>query len=200
MTDVGLWDGWNAAGGPRYPHAKVIQFCLRNYPTAERHRVRSLDLGCGSGVNTRFLAEQGFATWAADISSVGIDNTRKLLAQHGLSAECAVAPVDALPFPDASFELVLCVGVLDSAGPAAAAGALREIHRVLHPDGRALLVFASDADLRVGAATPFGLTGYRHEDVVELVAGFRQADIDRYVTTYGGGTTQHNDFLVTLTR
>ena len=200
MSNQPRWDGWNEAGGPRYPHAKAIQFCLRHFSRDIRHITRALDLGCGSGVNTRLLAETGFPVWATDISPVGIANTRRLLQAHGLQAECHVAPVDQQPFLDGSFDLILCIGVFDSAGPQAAHGAMAEVRRLLRPLGRALLVFASDEDMRVGNGTPYGLTGYKKNEVDALVEGFTQASIDRYITTYDGGTFQHNDFLVTLIR
>lgn len=195
-----LWDTWNTGGGPQYPHAKVIQFCLRNYPPELRSSTRVLDLGCGSGVNTRFLAEQGFDCAATDISLVGLANTQALLARHGLRASCAVAEIGAQPFDDASFDCAIAIGVLDSAGPAAAQKACIELRRILKPGGRAVLVFASDADMRVGAATAYDLYGYRHDEVVGLTTGFAEVGIDRYITTYDSGRHQHNDFLVTLTR
>ena len=195
-----LWDTWNNGGGPQYPHAKVIQFCMRNYPPAVRSATRVLDLGCGSGVNTRFLAEQGFDCVATDISLVGLANTQALLAPHGLRASCAVAEISAQPFADASFDCAITIGVLDSAGPATARKAVSELRRTLKLGGRAICVFASDADMRVGAATAYGLYGYRHDEVVELTTGFAEVAIDRYITTYDSGRRQHNDFLVTLTR
>jgi len=165
MSDPQLWDEWNAGGGPQYPHAKVIQFCFRNYPPAVRAATRALDLGCGSGVNTKFLAEQGFNCDATDISPIGIQNTQALLAKHGLQARCQVASIAAQPFPDACLDLVICIGVLDSAGPSAAHTACGEIARLLKPGGRALLVFASDADMRAGTATAYSLHGYSHKEV-----------------------------------
>lgn len=164
MIHQALWDGWNETGGPRYPHAKVIQFCLRNYPPEARGATRALDLGCGSGVNSRFLAEQGFQCWGTDISPVGIANTQRLLQAHGLRAECQVAPIDRQPFADGAFDLVISIGVLDSAGPESAPSAIAEIRRLLRPGGRALLVFASDADMPGGqrhAVRPHGLPAGR---------------------------------------
>src|SRR2546426_7636787 len=57
-TDI--WNTWNASGGPKYPHEKVIQYCFRNFPPEQRSSVRALDVGCGGGVHTAFLAAEGF--------------------------------------------------------------------------------------------------------------------------------------------
>ena len=198
MVEAKSWDEWNADGGPKYPHAKVIQFCFRNYPAASRPNLRVLDLGCGSGVNTKFLTEQGFDCWATDISSIGVKNTCNLLSAHGLKAVCATAKIEALPFRDAFFDLVISVGVFDSAGHVAAYKAISEIARILKPGGKALLVFASNEDMRIGNFTPYGLNGFSYSDVNDMIKGWSRTTIDRYITTYGNGASQHNDFLVIL--
>lgn len=196
---IALWDEWNAGGGPAYPHAKVIQFCFRNYPAVTRGAMRALDLGCGSGVNTRFLAQEGFDTSATDISPTGVCNTRELLRQHALVARCEVAPLERQPFDPETFDLVISVGVFDSAGPDAAAAGMNELLRVLKPGGRALLVFASDRDMRAGDGTRYGLHAFSDGEVRAMLPdGLQESAIDRYITTYGGGQSEHNDFLVTL--
>jgi len=93
-----MWDQWNAAGGPRYPHEKVIQFCFRNYSLEMRTDVHVLDLGCGNGVNTIFLAREGFRVTGIDISPSGIDKAQKNLAAEGLKADLYIKGIDDLEF------------------------------------------------------------------------------------------------------
>lgn len=130
------WNKWNEGGGPKYPHEKVVQFCFRNYPRLEdRHRTRALDWGCGSGVHTVFLCAEGFQVIATDVSDIGITNTRRRLAGGG--ADLRVEGIEDLSLPPCSIDLVICVGVLDCAGPRAASKALRRLPAVLRPGGRA---------------------------------------------------------------
>lgn len=197
----GDWDAWNTQGGPKYPHEKVIQFCFRNFPPARRAGVRVLDLGCGSGVHTAFLAAEGFVVTGVDPSSTGIANARQRLASLGLDATLRIQGAEALDFPADSFDLVICVGVLDAAGPDNARAAVRKLSEILAPGARGMFLFASDRDFRVGVEHPFGLRihGYSRAEVEDLFAGsFIEVLVDRYITTYEGGRYEQNDWLVTI--
>ena len=208
MTDlmpVQLWDAWNAGGGPKYPKEKAVQFVFRRFPArADRVGKRALDLGCGSGVQTAFLAAEGFDTHGTDISAVGLDNTAARLKAAGLSATLAQAPAEAIPYPDMSFDVVLCIGVLECLTPKAFGAAMGEILRVLRPGGCALLAFASDLDFRIVDQKVPGLSGRTQTEVDTALAPLQDELetlwLDRYITTYGAGRQQQNEHLVTLVR
>ena len=97
-----------------------------------------LDLGCGAGFDA-FVAAQ-FVGPAGRV--VGIDMSPDMIAvaEEGLGEaklpqiEFQVAQVEALPFPDASFDVALSKGVLNLIPDKAVA--LREIFRVLRSGGR----------------------------------------------------------------
>ena len=55
---------------------------------------RALDVGCGSGTNTRWLAEQGFAVLGIDLSPVAIDSARARLT--GSEQACRFEVLDFL--------------------------------------------------------------------------------------------------------
>jgi ubiquinone/menaquinone biosynthesis C-methylase UbiE len=99
-----------------------------------------LELGCGAAQCARWLVRQGAQVTALDVSSGQLRESRRLDARSGTSVSRLVqADVQALPFHDASFDLVVSSFggipfVADSAG------ALREAARVLRPGGR--LVFS----------------------------------------------------------
>lgn len=195
-----IWDGWNAGGGPRYPQEKVVQFTFRNFPANQRRGLKALDLGCGSGVHTRFLAREGFEVSALDISDTGVRNTQALLSSAGLAGELAVASIDAIPHPDSRFDVAVCISVLECVGPAIAARALGELVRVLAPGGKALLMFASAEDFRIQGANTYGLHGFTEAEVDYMLPrnGLALRWIDRYITTHKNQAEQQNDFLITL--
>lgn len=196
-----LWDRWNASGSPRYPHEKVVQFTFRNFPPELRRASAALDVGCGSGVHTRFLAAEGFDVTGIDVSSLGVENTRRRLSAAGLTATLEIQDVAALELPAERFQLAICMGVLDCAGRHAARAAVPQILRSLTPGGRGLFVFASDRDFRVLGENPYGLHGFTRAEVEELFAmDVRELFIDRYISTYRGGEIEQNDWLVTVMR
>jgi SAM-dependent methyltransferase len=94
---------------------------------------RILDAGCGTGGTTARLAEFG--------GVIGIDFSTAALeyaAQRGLE-RLAQASVEALPFVNASFDLLTSFEVVYHAGVADDSLAFREFHRVLRPGGLLLL-------------------------------------------------------------
>ncbi len=99
--------------------------------------VRALDCGCGTGANLPMLREFG--------SAVGIDLTWAGLAfAHDRGErQVARASADALPFPDAGFDLVTSFDMLQCLPDAAERVAFREIARVLRPGGHAILNVAA---------------------------------------------------------
>ena len=84
-------------------------------PSAELQRVigeqgiapcRVLELGCGSGTNAVWLAEQGFEVTAVDCSSLALEQARQKAAAAGVSVHWMCADVTQLPPFEAPFPFV----------------------------------------------------------------------------------------------
>jgi cyclopropane fatty-acyl-phospholipid synthase-like methyltransferase len=195
-----VWNLWNEKGGPKYPHEKVVQYCFRNYPE-QRRSVKVLDLGCGSGVHTVFLASEGFEVTGIDISDVGIANTYRKLELLGLKAELRIESADVLNFPSESFDLVICIGVYECIGVVKTKISVDRVRMILRSGGRSLFIFPSDRDYRIKGDNPLGLHGYTRNEVKKIFgSGFAKTYIDRYITTYHGGQTEKHDWIVTVER
>jgi len=111
------WPGWR-------PATEVYEGAIHQYL---RPGIRLLDVGCGRGGVLEQIAELG-------AQATGIDPDARSLIEHRLpQLPRAAATVDAIPFPAASFELVICSWVLEHLPRPAAAFA--EIARVLTPQG-----------------------------------------------------------------
>jgi len=99
---------------------------------------RVLDLGCGAGVLTERLVAAGHDVDAVDMAPDMLEFSKQRLAAYDSSkyrlqrAEC-----QALPFPDATFDVVACIGVFGYMEDVDAA--IREIRRVLRPGGTLVL-------------------------------------------------------------
>jgi SAM-dependent methyltransferase len=93
-----------------------------------------LDAGCGTGGTTTALRRFG--------NVVGIDLAWEALAParaRGLAGRLARASIEDLPFADAAFDVATSFEVIYHLGVGSDANALRELRRVLKPDGRLLL-------------------------------------------------------------
>jgi len=97
---------------------------------------RGLDVGCGTGVLAERLQAAGFDMSGADPS----DGMLEILRSRAPGIEAVQAPGSALPWPDDSFDLVLCVAVMHHVAEAADVRAtLGEMVRVSRPGGRVLV-------------------------------------------------------------
>jgi SAM-dependent methyltransferase len=91
---------------------------------------RALDIACGNGRNSIFLAQNGFAVDAVDISTVATD---RLAGQHaGIRVLCE--DLDTWEFPRNQYDLIVNIRFLDR-------GLFPQIHAGLKAGG--LLIFES---------------------------------------------------------
>jgi SAM-dependent methyltransferase len=115
---------------------------------------RALDIGCAGGRNTLFLAWHKVDVYAIDASHAMLEETRsrldRLLGEGTARERVQEGRMDDLSrFPDASFDLVISLGVLHQARSWPEWNrAVDEAARVLRPGGRLLLSeFAPGTDL-----------------------------------------------------
>jgi UDP-2,4-diacetamido-2,4,6-trideoxy-beta-L-altropyranose hydrolase len=194
------WDIWNQSGGPKYPHEKIIQFIFRSIPKADRPSTRVLDLGCGSGVHTEFLAAEDFETYACDISSIGVQNTFDRLKKKDLTATVWQGGLAHIPIQENYFDIVISCSVFEAAGLEVLQTSIAEIIRVLKKGGKGFFLFASDQDFRVQGDNSLKLHGFSDLEVEQIFKSqpLELLYIDRYITTFQNQTIQSNDFLVTI--
>jgi SAM-dependent methyltransferase len=125
-----------AGGDTATPHnlAKRVRLIERHAGPLGKRRV--LDCGCGAGEYVRALLLRG-----ADAYGVEFDAQKIAAGQaHGgeLAPRIGVGDLEALAFPDASFDVALVNEVLEHVPDDAAA--LAEVRRVLRPDGRLVVL------------------------------------------------------------
>jgi SAM-dependent methyltransferase len=94
---------------------------------------RLLDVACGSGAFLRQALARGLDVVGVDVSHAAV----ALAAERLPSAELHVGDAEELPFPEACFDIVTCLGSLEHF-PSPERGAA-EIARVVRSDGRAIV-------------------------------------------------------------
>jgi SAM-dependent methyltransferase len=111
---------------------------------AGRTDLRLLDCGCGTGANLELLARHGRA-FGFDLTARGLDFAKS----NGVD-RVVRASIGAIPFPDASFDVVTSFDVLYGLPDAIEQAAAREMARVLRPGGALLVTVAAFESLRGG--------------------------------------------------
>lgn len=67
---------------------------------------RALDIACGEGRNSVFLAQQGFLVTALDISDVGLGKAARRAAEAGVTVDFQQVDLDGYRFTD-QFDLII---------------------------------------------------------------------------------------------
>ena len=100
--------------------------------------LKVLEIGCGIGTDGAQFAKAGADYTGIDLTEAAIDLARQRFALAGLKGDFRVSDAENLNFADDSFDLVYSHGVLHHTPDIEAA--VREIHRVLRPGGRAMVM------------------------------------------------------------
>jgi SAM-dependent methyltransferase len=111
-----------------------------------------VELGCGTAYFSAWLAKRGARVVGVDPTPAQLDTARRLMQETGIEFELVEAPGEAVPLPDASFDIVH-----SEHGAAAFADPYRwipEAARLLRPGGR--LVFLHTTPLATICFPPIG--------------------------------------------
>jgi ubiquinone/menaquinone biosynthesis C-methylase UbiE len=98
----------------------------------------ALDIATGAGHTAFFLAAAGLRVTASDLTPAMLERVREGAAERGLDIRTRQHSAEALPYPDATFDLVSCrVAPHHFSSPA---DFVRESARVLRPGGWFLVI------------------------------------------------------------
>lgn len=135
---------------------------------------RALDLGCGEGDVDRMLAGRCDELVSCDLNADDVAHARAV--NHDLpNVTYLVEDAQATTFDDASFDLVVCLEVIEHVGEPS--HLLREVGRVLRPGGKCILTCPSErfpatydpvnfALAPLGSHLPVGAYAYGHDWLV----------------------------------
>jgi ubiquinone/menaquinone biosynthesis C-methylase UbiE len=97
-----------------------------------------LEVGCGAGIDLVRFARGGAEVTGVDLSRTAIELARQNLKQNDLEAKLYVMNGECLEFPNDAFDVVYAHGVIQYT--ADAKKMISELHRVLKPGGKAILM------------------------------------------------------------
>ncbi len=144
MNEAEFWDS-KAAGPLNYykglvnnPDEKLYRmhvYALSLLGDAKGKAV--LDMGCGPGGNSVYLARNGAKVSAIDISPANIARTKEWADKNSVNVDASVMDCEKPGFADASFDMVFGSFILHHIDIGKAAP---EIRRVLRPGGKAVFI------------------------------------------------------------
>lgn len=130
---------------------EILRFA--DFPSGHGRDV--LEIGIGMGADLIRWARAGARVTGLDLTERAVHLTRQRLRAAGLTAQIDVGDAEALPFPDASFDIVWSWGVLHHTP--SSEQALREAARVVRPGGRfAVMLYHRHSWVAMAAWVRFG--------------------------------------------
>ena len=107
-----------------------------------------LEVGCGAGIDSAEFIRNGANVVSTDLTRTGAELTRGLLIESTMPDRVMQADAKFLPFKDKTFDCVYSFGVLHHFP--GIEDAVAEIHRVLKPGGKAMVMLYHKDSLLYG--------------------------------------------------
>ncbi len=144
-----------------------------------------LDVGCGTGENALFLAENGFSTVGVDLSTRAIDAAKTKASERKLKVDFRVANALSLDFDSSSFGNVIDSGLFHTFNDSDRIAFAIEIARVLATNGGYFMLCFSDKE-------PTNWGGPRRITKEEIEATFSQLFKINYIRDAFFATRVHD--------
>lgn len=132
-------DAYQVRNGPHLASSGGMAWGVWQIPESELHvlgdvrGVDILELGCGAAQWSIALTAAGGRPVALDLSARQLEHARKLMTEAGVQFPLVQASAEAVPLPDASFDIVFCDhGAMSFADPYLT---VPEVARLLRPGG-----------------------------------------------------------------
>lgn len=136
---------------------------------------KTLDLGCGNGRNSLYLAANGFDVTAWDKNAMSINNIETIRQAEGLNnLHASVADLNTLTF-EGEYDFILSTVVMMFLEPQTIPGLIANMQRCTKPGGYNLIVAAMDtADFPCTVGFPFA---FKENELRDYYAGWA---LDKY--------------------
>jgi 2-polyprenyl-6-hydroxyphenyl methylase/3-demethylubiquinone-9 3-methyltransferase len=114
-------------------HLNLPRFQYFDRYIANWQGLKVLDVGCGGGFTSEFLAARGAIVSGIDQAQKCIVKAKEHAVQHNLNIDYQHSVAENLPYEDNSFDVAICVDVLEHVRNLKQT--ISEIYRVLKPGG-----------------------------------------------------------------
>lgn len=200
---------------PKYPSEHVVRFIFSQFPRnlKERSNLKILDLGCGAGANTVFLAAEGFQTYATDISEEGLKVVERRLKDEKLQGTLKKANMENQPFFDNFFDGIISFGVFYYNDFEGYRKAVSEMYRTLKKGGKALVFTRTTDDYRYGKGNKIDKNTFvldiedtnekgmvmhflDRAEINEIFNKFKEIIVEKTETTFSNSEKKNSDWII----
>src|SRR5579883_3161269 len=146
LLEAGHWDAQYRRPGLPWETGQPATELRRVVAGGRVSPCRALELGCGTGASAVWLARQGFAVTAIDLSPLAVRRARRRAARAGVRVDLVAGNLidsRALTGPYDFFFDSGCYGVVRLADPA---GYLATLTRVTRPGSLGLVLVGNDGE------------------------------------------------------
>ena len=122
----------------KYPSEEVIRFFMRSKARLDSTNIKALDLGCGMGACTWFMAKEGALVTAMDGAPTGLKKVKKLANEFGVDDNITIVNGDItkpLTFIESTFNIILDSYALYSNNENQTINGYKECFKILEDDG-----------------------------------------------------------------
>jgi ubiquinone/menaquinone biosynthesis C-methylase UbiE len=140
---------------------------------------KTLDLCCGAGTNTVYLAEKGLEVTAIDISSRAIEYAKEKAKHAKVKIDFRIQSFVDLPFGDEEFDFAFDMGCFHHVQVEDRTIFIKGVHRVLKKGGSCLLTCFS---YKNGPAW----NHFTEKQIVSLFSGYFEINEVRHVSSIEG--------------
>lgn len=140
---------WKSAYTSRSPlFGEMPTDCVKELTKLLKRGAKVLDLGCGDGRDTLFMLKHGFSVVAVDAVDVAIERLKHRAAAHRVDDRLQVHILDVmeLPLPEAEYDAVVGVTILDHLYEDQRSQLLDRIKQGVRPGGYIAVEMHSDRD------------------------------------------------------
>ena len=132
--------------GNMFPEPLVIRFIKRNFEGVKQLNCRALEVGCGFGAHTLFLAENGIEVSALDVSESSLAFLKKEAKRRKLNNISTFnMPIEQFDTPKNHFDLVLDINCLQHIYRDSLTQTLEKLEQSIKPQGWLYSWFISDS-------------------------------------------------------
>ncbi len=152
---------------------------------------KALDLCCGAGTNTIYLAKKGFVVTAIDISPRAIEYAEQKAQQANVKIKFMVQNFVNLSFGDEEFDFVFDMGCFHHVEVEDRTRFIEGVHRVLKRDGNYMLTCFS---YKNGSAW----NHFTRQQLIDLFSDYFEMDKFRHISSIEGDGVRRYFYTVLM--